>query len=83
MGIGSELWLMRLKFPFTCGHVTPWVISPTERGGVLYTCLGVKPVGPGWVPDPRRPISDAPDGDRTRQVQPEVNRIKLCDGASE
>ena len=67
-------------------HVT--VISPTRSLGIgendgLYTHLGVEPIGPSWVPDPGCSIGDAFDGDRTGQVQSEVNRIKLCNSASE
>ena len=49
----------------------------------LYTCLGVEPIRPRRVPDPGRPISNTFNVDRTREVQPEVGRIKLCNGASE
>jgi len=44
--------------------------------------LGVKETRPRRISDPRRSVSNAFDGDRTREIQPEIDRIKLCDGAS-
>ena len=88
MGIGSELWFMRLKFPFTCVYNS--IPGPSDqhnresraRNG-FYTRLGVKPICPRRIPDPRRSISDAFDGNRAWEIQPEVGRIKFCDGTSE
>ena len=55
----------------------------TEESGILETRLGVEPTGPGRIPDPWGSISNAFDGDKTWQVQPEVKSIKLCDSTSE
>ena len=86
MGIGSELWFMRLKFPFAyIYNASERVIISTGSPGSneFNTRLGVEPTRPGRVPDPRRSVGNAFDGNRTWEVQLEVDRVKLCDGASE
>ena len=86
MGIGSELWFIRLKFSFTyIYNASERVIIPigSRESNEFYTRLGVEPIRPRRISDPRCSISNAFDGDRTWEVQPEVGRIKLCDGPPE